>query len=147
MTELAGIQIGLLSIPTHTWPKMLSEPELETLLSVAQELIPDVLTLMLLLFTGSTGDHPVACSDGNASKVGKILLDEHFLDSGIPQKLHTQKTSQTLHTQAELGYNLLHPVIGYCVEGSRSTFGSLTTRNPTHGIRKPKDGHVGLEIF
>ena len=26
LTELAGIQIGSWVIPTHTWPKMLSEP-------------------------------------------------------------------------------------------------------------------------
>ena len=26
LTELAGIQIGSLVIPTHTWPKMLSKP-------------------------------------------------------------------------------------------------------------------------
>ena len=49
------MQIGLLSTPTHTWPKMLSEPELGTLLSVSQELIPDELTLILLLLTDVLG--------------------------------------------------------------------------------------------
>ena len=30
LTELVGIQIGLWVIPTHTWPKMLSESALGT---------------------------------------------------------------------------------------------------------------------
>ena len=43
LTELAGIQIGSLLIPTHTWPKMLSEPELGTSSLASQELIPEEL--------------------------------------------------------------------------------------------------------
>ena len=55
LTELAGIQIGPLSTPTHTWPKMLSEPELGTFPSVPQELIPDELKLIVLLLTKVLG--------------------------------------------------------------------------------------------
>ena len=83
-------------------------------------------------------DHPVACSDDNVSIVVKTLPDEHFPDSGIPQKLRTQKTAWTPHTQAESGCNLWHPAIGYCAEVRVVHSGPLTTRNPTCGIWKPK---------
>ena len=92
-------------------------------------------------------DHPAVCSDDNASKVGKIPLDEHFLGSGTPQKPRTQKTSQTPSHPSQIRLQPITPGNWVLCWGSRSLFGSLTTRNPTRGIQKPKTDTSASKYF
>ena len=51
LTELAGIQIGSWVIPTHTWPRMLSEPVSGTFFLASEKLVSEELTCTELLLT------------------------------------------------------------------------------------------------
>ena len=76
--------------------------------------------------------------DGKKNTSGQKLLDEHQLDSGIPQRLEIHALFQTPHTQARSGYTQLHPITVECYVGAQEEcLDLLSMRNPTCGMVKP----------
>ena len=51
LTKLAGIQISSWVLPTHTWPRVFSEPELGSFFLALEELVSKELTFMELELT------------------------------------------------------------------------------------------------